>query len=117
MNLIAVIVSSVVRLIAYLNLFFIFRRALCLMFLAITVSSCSDSRDTVRGATDDGESPRGIWEEHACRVAIPEGLMETDFTCGTFTVPADWGLKNPAGLAARVGMVHISTILAITILY
>jgi len=50
-------------------------------------------------------------------MAIPEGLMETDFTCGTFTVPADWGLKNPAGLAARVGMVHISTILAITILY
>jgi hypothetical protein len=29
--------------------------------------------------TDDGESPRGIWEENACMMAIPEGLMEFAF--------------------------------------
>ena len=38
-----------------------------------------DSSDTVRVATDDGESPRGIWEENACMMAIPEGLMEFAF--------------------------------------
>jgi pimeloyl-ACP methyl ester carboxylesterase len=36
-----------------------------------------------------------VWQGHACEMAIPEGLAESDFICGTFTAPLDW--DNPFG--------------------
>jgi pimeloyl-ACP methyl ester carboxylesterase len=109
MNLIAVIVSGFVRFIAHLKSFSIFHRTLCLLFLTIALSSCSDSSDNARRATDESESPRGVWEEHTCWMAIPEGLMETDFTCGTFTVPADWDYPDGDSLAFEVAVLRART--------
>lgn len=63
-----------------------------ILFGFAVLSACSDSSDRNRISAEIAK-PEGVWQEHSCEMAIPEGLSENDFTCGTFTVPADW--DNP----------------------
>lgn len=67
---------------------------------AIAAAGCSDSGD------DDAGSLAGVavWEEHSCRIPIPEGLAATDFRCGALTVPADWDAPNGSMISFEVAV-------------
>lgn len=72
----------------------LFPTLLSLLFLLL-LSACSDSSDSNKGSSETDASFQGEWSVHDCPMAIPDGLVQSDFECGTFVVPVNW--ENPDG--------------------
>ena len=58
--------------------------------LLLVLPGCSDSSDSRQETVTTEAGFRGQWQEHECKMTIPEDLTEENFRCGTFVVPANW---------------------------
>ena len=72
----------------------------------VILSACSDSSDSkARIATADTDF-EGEWQEHECQMAIPDGLQEQNFSCGTFIVPKNWDFPDDETRSFEVAVLN-----------
>ena len=73
------------------------------LVLLLLLTACSKSHDDPKELTNEAT---GSWAEHACEMAVPEGLNQADFTCGTFMVPAYWDYPEGGRLSFEVAVLR-----------